>query len=60
MVLGALRLEELEARRHAGEEIAHLDAGAGIGGRGPQAALGAAIDGEREGLVRPRARATGW
>ena len=56
-VLGALRLQELEARRHAGEQIAHLDARAGIAGRRLHLALGAAIDGEREGLRRPaRAR----
>ncbi len=57
-VLGALGFQELQARRHAREEIAHLDARAGIAGAGFNGALRAAVDGDGEGLGRAFARAT--
>ncbi len=57
-VLGALAFEELEPRRRRREQLAHLDAGAGVEGGGPHGALGAAIDDDlvrrpASGLARP-------
>jgi hypothetical protein len=52
-VLGALGFEELEPRRHAREEIAHLDAGSGVAGGGLELLFLAAVDADGECLVRP-------
>ena len=51
--LGARRLEELEPHRRGVEQLAHLDPGAGGQGGGLDRALGAALDGDRPGLIRP-------
>ena len=51
LVLGALRLEKFQPRRHARKQIAHLDARADIAGRRLHLAFGAAVDAQREGLA---------
>ena len=54
LALGALGLEELEARRRREEQVAHLDAGAGGAGRGHRPGRRTALDREQERAVLAR------
>ena len=51
LVLGALRLQKLQARGRRREEVAHLDARAGVEAGGLQGVLRAAIDDDLEAVT---------